>query len=126
MNRPRNLWQVGRGGEEEEETEEQRAASAAEFWLGARRRDAVRGLRSAADAVELAFGKFQVVFPGPMDVVGHQVEVEEITQTVERVALPLRAAMCKITVVEAARQVVAGPPVLSVAAVPSDAGEGAL
>ena len=124
MNRSRSIWQARRGGEEEEETAEQRAASAAEFWLGVRRRDALRGLRSVADAVELAFDKFRVVFPGPMDVVGHQEEVEETTQTVERVALPLRAAMRKITAVEAARQVVAGPPVPSVAAMPSDAGEG--
>ena len=99
MNRPRNLWQAGRGDEEEEETAEQRAARAAEFWLGVRRRDALRGLRSAADAVELAFDNFRVVFPGPMDVVGHQEEVEETMQTVERVALPLRAAMRKITAV---------------------------
>ena len=124
MNRPRNLWQAGRGDDEEGETAEQRASRATEFWLGLRRRDALRGLRSAADAVELAFGAVQVVFPRPMDVVAHQEEVEEITQTLERVALPLRAAMLRITVAEAARQVEAGSLVPSVAVMPSDAGEG--
>ena len=44
MNRSRNIWQARRGGEEEEETAEQQAARAAEFWLGVKRRDALRGL----------------------------------------------------------------------------------
>ena len=86
MNKSCSIWPTKRAGKEEEETEEQQAARTAEFHLGVKRRDALRGLSIAVNAAEKALGTFQAAFPGLTDLVEHQEGVEKAARTVERVS----------------------------------------